>query len=84
MASLSPPEYAARTILAPCLPQFLLDHPDVSVEVIVEDRLTDLVAGGFDAGIRLHETVEKDMVAVPVGPDLRTVVVGNRYNGVRA
>ncbi|MBY9063385.1 LysR family transcriptional regulator [Sphingomonas yunnanensis] len=68
--------YAARTILAPRLPQFLLDHPKVSVEVIVEDRLIDLVAGGFDAGIRLSEAVEKDMVAVPVGPDLRTVVVG--------
>lgn len=68
--------YAARTILAPRLPAFLLDHPDVSVEVIVDDRLVDLVAGGFDAGIRLGETVERDMVAVPVGPDLRTVVVG--------
>jgi DNA-binding transcriptional LysR family regulator len=68
--------YAARTILAPRLPAFLLDHPDVSVEVIVEDRLIDLVAGGFDAGIRLGETVERDMVAVPVGPRLRTVVVG--------
>jgi DNA-binding transcriptional LysR family regulator len=68
--------YAARTILAPRLPQLLLDHPDVSVEVIVDDRLVDLVAGGFDAGIRLGETVERDMVAVPVGPALRTVVVG--------
>ncbi len=68
--------YAARTILAPRLPRFLLDHPDVSVEVIVEDRLIDLVAGGFDAGIRLGETVERDMVTVPVGPDLRTVIVG--------
>lgn len=68
--------YAARTVLAPRLPRFLLDHPDVSVEVIVEDRLIDLVAGGFDAGIRLGGTVEKDMVTVPVGPDLRTVVVG--------
>ena len=67
--------YAARTILAPRLPRFLLDHPDVSIEVIVEDRLVDLVAGGFDAGIRLGETVEGDMVAVPVGPSLRTVVV---------
>lgn len=70
--------YAARTILAPRLPQFLLDHPDVTVEVIVEDRLIDMVAGGFDAGIRLGETVERDMVTVPVGPDLRTVVVGTR------
>ena len=68
--------YAARTILAPRLPQFLLDHPEVSVEVIVEDRLIDLVAGGFDAGIRLGESVERDMVTVRVGPDLRTVVVG--------
>ena len=68
--------YAARTILAPRLPAFLLDHPDVAVEVIVEDRLIDLVAGGFDAGIRLGETVERDMVTVPVGPALRTVVVG--------
>lgn len=68
--------YAARTILAPRLPQFLLDHPEVSVEVIVEDRPVDLVAGGFDAGIRLDEWVQRDMVTVPVGPDLRTVVVG--------
>lgn len=68
--------YAARTILAPRLPRFLREHPDVSVEVIVEDRLIDLVAGGFDAGIRLGEAVERDMVAVPVGPELRTVVVG--------
>lgn len=58
------------------MPGFLLDHPDISVEVIVEDRLVDLVAGGFDAGIRLAQAVEGDMVAVPVGPDLRTVVVG--------
>lgn len=68
--------YAARTILAPRLPRFLLDHPDIAVEVIVEDRLINLIAGGFDAGIRLGETVQRDMVAIPVGPPLRTVVVG--------
>ena len=68
--------YAARTVLAPHLPGFLLDHPDVSVEVIVEDRLIDMVAGGFDAGIRLGGSIEKDMISVPVGPELRTVVVG--------
>lgn len=67
---------AARTILAPALPRFLRDHPDISVEVIVDDRLVDLVAGGFDAGIRFGETVDLDMVAVPVGPAQRTVVVG--------
>jgi DNA-binding transcriptional LysR family regulator len=68
--------YAARTILEPRLPRFLIDHPAVSVEVVVDDRLTDIVAAGFDAGIRFGETVERDMVAVRVGPDLRTVVVG--------
>ncbi|MHC2016948.1 LysR family transcriptional regulator [Methylobacterium sp. CM6247] len=68
--------YAARTILEPSLPQFLLDHPAISVEVLVDDRLADLVAAGFDAGIRFCEAVEGDMVAVRVGPDLRTVVVG--------
>lgn len=68
--------YAVRTILAPALPKFLLDNPGISVEVISDDRLIDLVAGGFDAGIRFGETVERDMVAVRVGPQLRTVVVG--------
>lgn len=68
--------YAARAILEPQLPRFLIDHPAVSVEVVVDDRLTDIVAAGFDAGIRFGETVEKDMIAVRVGPDLRTVVVG--------
>lgn len=68
--------YAAHSILAPKLPAFLLAHPDIRVEVNVDDGLTDIVASGFDAGIRLGESVEKDMIAVRVGPDLRTVVVG--------
>ncbi|MEN3748195.1 LysR substrate-binding domain-containing protein [Sphingomonas sp. HF-S3] len=66
----------ARMVLAPRLPQFLLDHPDVSIEVIVDDRFTDLVAEGFDAGIRLGESVDRDMIAIRVGPDMRTLVVG--------
>ena len=67
--------YAAQTVLTEKLPAFLLEHPHVRVEVNVEDRLTDIVAEGFDAGIRFHMAVEKDMVAVPVGPPLRTVLV---------
>ncbi|KHL25822.1 LysR family transcriptional regulator [Croceibacterium mercuriale] len=67
---------AARMVLAPAMPRFLQDHPDILLEVIVDDRLIDLVANGFDAGIRFGESVERDMVAVRVGPDLRTVVVG--------
>jgi DNA-binding transcriptional LysR family regulator len=68
--------HAARTILAPRLPGFLKAHPDISVEVVADDRPVDLVAGGFDAGIRLEESVERDMIAVPVGPPLLTAVVG--------
>ncbi|WP_018897348.1 LysR family transcriptional regulator [Rhizobium sp. 2MFCol3.1] len=68
--------YAARMVLVPKLPAFLLAHPDINVEVIIQDGLTDIVASGFDAGIRLGETVAKDMIAVRVGPELRTVVVG--------
>lgn len=68
--------YAARTILARRLPAFLLKHPDVSVEVIVDDRLVDIVADGFDAGIRLGGTLENDMIAVRLEPDLRARVVG--------
>jgi DNA-binding transcriptional LysR family regulator len=68
--------YAARMVLVPKLPAFLLAHPDINVEVIIQDGLTDIVASGFDAGIRLGETVAKDMIAVRVGPEQRTVVVG--------
>ena len=67
--------YAARKVLAPRLPAFLLEHPDVSVEVIVDDRLVDIVADGFDAGIRLGQTVDADMVSVRLEPDLRAVIV---------
>ena len=68
--------YAAETILKPKLPAFLIANPDVNVEIDVDDGLTDIVAAGFDAGIRFGETVEKDMISVRVGRDLRTVVVG--------
>lgn len=68
--------YAAQMVLVPALPAFLLAHPEVRVEVSVDNSLTDLVAGGFDAGIRFGEHVDKDMIAIRVGPDLRTIVVG--------
>ena len=66
----------ARTVLEPILPRFLLDHPAISVEVVVDDRPVDIVAAGFDAGIRFGDTVQGDMVAVRVGPNLRAVIVG--------
>lgn len=69
--------YAAKAILEPALPSFLLRHRDVRVEVEVNNGLTDIVAEGFDAGIRFGETVEKDMISVRVGPDLRSIVAAS-------
>ncbi len=69
-------EHAASTILWPVLRRLLPDYPDIRVEVITDSSLTDIVAGRFDAGIRLGEQVAKDMVAVPIGPPKRMAVVG--------
>ncbi|KQQ85663.1 LysR family transcriptional regulator [Aureimonas sp. Leaf324] len=69
-------EHAVTTILAPALGRILLRYPDIKVEVTVDFGLTDIVAERFDAGIRIGEQVAKDMIAVPVGPEMRMVVVG--------
>ncbi len=69
--------HAAKTVLWPVLSKLLSDYPDISVEISLEEGLTDIVAGRFDAGIRLGEQVQKDMVAVKVSPDLRMAVVGS-------
>lgn len=66
--------HTRETTLWPVLRRVLPEHPDVHVEVVVH-RFTDIVAGRFDAGIRLGEAVERDMVAVRVGPELRWIVV---------
>ena len=70
------PEHAAKTVLWPALERLLPGYPDIAVEVVVDNALTDIVAGRFDAGIRLGEQVAKDMVAVCIGPDARMAVVG--------
>jgi DNA-binding transcriptional LysR family regulator len=70
------PRIASTTILAPRLGQFARDYPDVVLDVRTEDRVLDLVAGGFDAGIHLGEFIEKDMVAVRVSKDQRPAIVG--------
>ena len=58
-------EHGAITILQPALEKLLPDHPDLDIEVIVDYGLVDIVAGNFDAGIRLGEHVAKDMIAMP-------------------
>ena len=69
-------EHAAETILWPALTDLLPRYPDVKVELSIDDSLTDIVSGRFDAGVRLGEQVAKDMIAVRIGPDFRMVVVG--------
>lgn len=68
---------AVPTQLSPRLSRFLQAHPDVRIEVTENDGLVDIVAQGFDAGVRLHEFVPEDMVAVPLGPPLRGMIVAS-------
>ena len=68
-------KHAADTLLWPMLPSFMRGHPGIEVEVCVENAMTDIVAGRYDAGIRLGERLEKDMIALAVGPPLRVAVV---------
>jgi len=69
-------DYAVETILWPKLTRFLRRYPDVKFEVIIDYGLTDIVAERFDAGVRSGEQVAKDMIAVRIGPDMRSAVVG--------
>ena len=68
--------HAYQTILQPTLTRLLPDYPDVQVEAMIENGFVDIVAGRFDAGIRLGEQVERDMIAARIGPELRWIVVG--------
>lgn len=65
---LNVPQSAARLVLPRIVPPFLAAYPDICLEVVAEERFVDLVAEGFDAGIRYEERLEQDMVAVPIGP----------------
>ena len=69
-------EYAVDTILWPKLARFLRQYPDIKVETIIDNGLTDIVAQRYDAGVRAGEQVAKDMIAVRIGPDMRMAVVG--------
>lgn len=69
-------EHAAITALQPALRKILPGYPEINIEIVVDYGLTDIVAEGYDAGVRLGEQVAKDMVAVRIGPDLRMAVVG--------
>jgi DNA-binding transcriptional LysR family regulator len=69
------PEPAVEWVLAPMAAAFMAAYPDVRLEVTAEAALVDIVAKGFDAGVRWGESLAQDMVAVPLGPPQRFVVV---------
>ena len=70
-------EHAAHTVLWPALQRLLPSYPDITVEIATDYRMVDLAEGRFDAGVRLGEHLAEDMIAVPIGPDMRMVVVGS-------
>jgi DNA-binding transcriptional LysR family regulator len=70
-------DHAAETILWPALERLLPAYPDVQVEISVDIGFIDIVAERFDAGVRMGETVARDMVAVRIGPDMRMAAVAS-------
>lgn len=68
---------AYASLVAAALPEFLARYPEVDVELSLDNTLTDIVAAGFDAGIRLGHALQRDMVAVPLGPLQRRVVLAS-------
>ena len=72
-------DHAVKAVLWPALARLLPGYPDIKVEIVLEYGLTDIVAERYDAGVRTGEMVGKDMIAVRIGPDLRSAVVGSPF-----
>lgn len=68
---------AAREIFASVILPFLRDHPQVRIDLVTEGRMVDIVAGGFDFGVRSADRVPTDMIALPLGLARRNVVVAS-------
>jgi DNA-binding transcriptional LysR family regulator len=68
---------AAKRIIAPRLGRFHRAHPDVVLDIVIDDSLSDIIAGRFDAGIRVGERLEKDMVAVRLTPDVKMLALAS-------
>ena len=73
---LSAGEHATDMILWPAMQRLLPLYPDITIEIVIDNGLTDIVAERLDAGVRLGEQVARDMVAVRIGPDLSMAAVG--------
>lgn len=74
---ISAAESGAKPLIQHVLPAFLATYPDIHVEIVVDTRLVDIVADGFDAGVRLFDDVPRDMIAVRFGPDVRFAAVAS-------
>jgi DNA-binding transcriptional LysR family regulator len=68
---------AAETYIEPILPAFTQAYPDVVLDITLDDEVVDVVAGGFDVAIRIGEVIERDMVAVRLGAELRQIAVAS-------
>jgi DNA-binding transcriptional LysR family regulator len=73
---LNVPISAARLVLPRIVPGFLAAHPQIRLEVVAEDGFVDVLAAGFDAGIRYEERLDQDMIAVPIGPRSQRFALG--------
>jgi len=72
---LNVPGIVARLILPPIVERFLKAHPGIRVEITADDTFIDVLAAGFDAGVRYDERLEQDMIAVPIGPRVQRFAV---------
>ncbi len=73
---LNVPTVVANRILPPIAATFLVEHPAIVLEVSTEDSFVDVLAAGFDAGVRYEERLDADMIAVPLGPSRQRFAVG--------
>lgn len=70
-------EHALESVVWPKLEPVLRDYPDITVELSLDNMFRNIVEEGYDAGVRLGESVEQDMIAVRIGPDWRLIAVGS-------
>ncbi len=69
-------EHAAETLLWPAMEKIANAYPDITLEIVIDVGLSNIVTERYDAGVRIGEAIEKDMIAVRIGPDLEMAVVG--------
>lgn len=68
---------AYMTAVRPVISRFLAEYPEIDVEMVIENAVVDIIARGFDAGMRFEDLIDRDMVAVPVGPPLSAQVIAS-------